>query len=88
MLTHIDLPWPLLQVSVHKREPSDPHVDLAILGRSKHYIGNCVSSFSAFAKRERDTAGFPSSFWAFPLEKEKAARQGGGGGGTPRHTEL
>lgn len=75
-----------LKVSVHKHEPADPHVDLAILGRSKHYIGNCVSSFSAFAKRERDAAGFPSSFWAFPLEKEKPGKQSGSA--TSRHTEL
>ncbi|XP_066943775.1 GDP-fucose protein O-fucosyltransferase 1 [Macrobrachium rosenbergii] len=60
-----------MKVSVHRREPSDPHVDLAILGRSNHYICNCISSFSAFAKRERDALGFPSSFWGFPIEKEK-----------------
>ncbi|MPC52829.1 GDP-fucose protein O-fucosyltransferase 1 [Portunus trituberculatus] len=74
-----------MKVSVHKHEPADPHVDLAILGRSKHYIGNCVSSFSAFAKRERDAAGFPSSFWAFPLEKEKSAKQSAS---ATRHIEL
>ncbi|KAG7177838.1 GDP-fucose protein O-fucosyltransferase 1-like [Homarus americanus] len=63
-----------MKVAVHRREPSEPHVDLAILGRSNHFIANCVSSFSAFAKRERDAKGFPSSFWAFPLEKEKAVK--------------
>ncbi|KAG8222957.1 hypothetical protein J437_LFUL000252 [Ladona fulva] len=56
-----------LKVSVHRLEPSNPHVELAILGLSNHFVGNCISSFSAFVKRERDARGLPSSFWAFPL---------------------
>ncbi|RXG60568.1 GDP-fucose protein O-fucosyltransferase 1 [Armadillidium vulgare] len=66
-----------MEVSVHKMEESEPHVELAVLGRTNHFIGNCISSFSAFAKRERDVKGFPSSFWAFPLQKPKTT-----------HTEL
>ncbi|XP_071948463.1 GDP-fucose protein O-fucosyltransferase 1-like [Antedon mediterranea] len=59
------------KVKIIQRTPSEPHVDLAILGRSDHYIGNCVSSFSAFAKRERDAANKPSSFWYFDMKKPK-----------------
>lgn len=59
------------QVEVHILEPSDPHLDLAILAQANHFIGNCISSFSAFAKRERDVRGLKSSFWGFPPEKKK-----------------
>lgn len=55
-----------IKVTAHKREPSEPQVDLAILGLANHFVGNCVSSFSAFAKRHRDVMGLSSSFWAFP----------------------
>nr|XP_023011964.1 GDP-fucose protein O-fucosyltransferase 1 [Leptinotarsa decemlineata] len=58
-----------MNVQVYKYPKSNPHVDLAILGKSNHFVGNCVSSFSAFVKRERDVKGFASSFWAFPTQK-------------------
>ncbi|KAL0273813.1 UNVERIFIED_CONTAM: hypothetical protein PYX00_006398 [Menopon gallinae] len=59
------------EIEVHKLDSRNPHVDLAILALSNHFIGNCISSFSAFVKRERDARGFKSTFWGFPTEKKK-----------------
>ncbi|XP_018012864.1 GDP-fucose protein O-fucosyltransferase 1 [Hyalella azteca] len=62
-----------LKVKVLHSDGAGPHVDLAVLGRANHFIGNCISSFSAFVVRERDVHGLPYSFWAFPLKKSAKA---------------
>lgn len=58
------------EIKAVKLKVSDPHLDLAILGRSNYFIGNCVSSYTAFVKRERDVRGLPSEFWSFPARKK------------------
>lgn len=60
-----------MDLKAFKLPENNPHVDLAILGRANFFIGNCVSSFSSFVKRERDTRGFPSEFWGHPPEKSQ-----------------
>ena len=46
-------------------------LDLVILSQSKHFLGNCVSSYSAFVKRARDVDSLQSEFWTFSLENIK-----------------
>ncbi|XP_048776581.1 GDP-fucose protein O-fucosyltransferase 1-like [Ostrea edulis] len=57
------------KVKFARQDGKSPHVDLAVLGKSDHFIGCCVSTFSAFVKRERDFAGKSSEFWAFRMPK-------------------
>lgn len=51
-------------VRVYHWDPWNPLYDLAVLIKSDYFIGNCVSSFTAFAARARKVAGDkPTLFW-------------------------
>ncbi|KAK0172516.1 hypothetical protein PV328_005824 [Microctonus aethiopoides] len=63
-----------LDISVYRQsEPVSPHLDLAILGRSNYFIGNCISSYSSFVAREREVKGFPTFFWGFPPDRSSSS---------------
>ena len=64
-------PTLLMQVQIYRLSSDFPQLDLVLLGRANHFIGNCVSSFTAFAKRERDANGMPSEFWGQPNLKSE-----------------
>lgn len=53
------------QVKVHHLDPWLPQIDLAILGKSDYFIGNCISSFTAFVARERLVTGKPTFYWGY-----------------------
>uniref|UniRef100_A0A1I8NLW7 GDP-fucose protein O-fucosyltransferase 1 n=1 Tax=Stomoxys calcitrans TaxID=35570 RepID=A0A1I8NLW7_STOCA len=71
MIAELNSALQRMNISAFRLPDDNPHLDLAILGMSNHFIGNCISSYSAFVKRERDVKGFPSYFWAYPKEKER-----------------
>eukprot|EP01137_Pigoraptor_chileana_P020026 Opistho-2@81867 len=46
-----------------------PQVELWILSQGDIFVGNCVSSFSAFVARERQLAGKPTAYFGVPWPK-------------------
>ena len=58
------------QIKTYYLSPNFPQLDLIIMGKANQFVGNCISSFSAFVKRERDVKGKPSDFFGLSEIKE------------------
>lgn len=71
MISELNNALARMEVRVFRQEGRNvsPHLDLAILGKANYFIGNCISTFSAFVAREREVKGLPTFFWGFPPEK-------------------
>lgn len=65
MITEINEAFKRLKISAFRTNEKSPHLDLMILEKANYFIGNCISSFSAFVHRSRQMHYFPSAFWAF-----------------------
>lgn len=59
------------QVKVHHLDPWLPQIDLAILGKSELFIGNCISSFTSFVSRQRLVQDKPTQFWGYSQCRNK-----------------
>ncbi|KAL5016756.1 hypothetical protein ScPMuIL_006345 [Solemya velum] len=53
------------KVQVYHMDPRIPQLDLIVLEKADHFIGNCVSSFSAFVARARLMQGKPTSYLGY-----------------------
>lgn len=58
-------------ISIAFIDPEIPQIDLILLGEARVFIGNCVSSFSSFVRRHRDSRpqweSMPTWYFGMPL---------------------
>ena len=61
----ISLPQYAVQLKIVYGTEEDPPLDVSLMEEADAFIANCVSAFSAVAKRERDHLGKRTDFWGF-----------------------
>ncbi len=64
-----------IQYGIYYLSPNLPQLDLVVMSKADYFIGNCVSSFSAFVKRDRDLNNKPSEFFGLEQLKLDHAKQ-------------
>ena len=60
-----------MQLKIVYGAEGDPPLDVALMEEADAFIANCVSAFSAVAKRGRAHLGKRTDFWGFPRQKIK-----------------
>jgi len=60
-----------LQMQIVQLKPADAQLDLVLMNKADLFLGNCISSFSAFVKRARDANQLPSEFFGLADLKSK-----------------
>jgi len=64
MIREIEVALREFDVRAIHLDPVIPQYDLIMAARATRFIGNCVSSFTAFVKRERDyVTKLPTEFF-------------------------
>ncbi|XP_064393051.1 GDP-fucose protein O-fucosyltransferase 1-like isoform X2 [Halichondria panicea] len=60
---------------IYYLSPQLPQLDLVVMSKADYFIGNCVSSFTAFVKRDRDVNNKPTEFFGLEQLKINHAKQ-------------
>ncbi|XP_071964658.1 GDP-fucose protein O-fucosyltransferase 1-like isoform X2 [Antedon mediterranea] len=53
------------EIKIFHLDPEKPEHDMYILGQSDHFVGNCVSAFSHYVRRERDVFSKPNTYFGW-----------------------
>ncbi|XP_033123629.1 GDP-fucose protein O-fucosyltransferase 1-like isoform X2 [Anneissia japonica] len=53
------------EIEVKHLDPEKPEIDMYILSQSDHFVGNCVSAFSHYVRRERDVGGKIATYFGW-----------------------
>ncbi|XP_001199864.2 GDP-fucose protein O-fucosyltransferase 1 isoform X2 [Strongylocentrotus purpuratus] len=67
-----DLQRDFPDLNVVTMDPERPQLDMYVLGEADHFIGNCISAFTAFVRRHRDDAQLETRYFGMRQTKQNA----------------